>query len=303
MRRNRDALVIWVILAVIIIVAALVSEPFTNPRNFSNLAKQAAALALVSVGQTFALLIAGIDLSVGSTISLVVVVLAALMTPTPVSMLVCASLGLLIGLTVGTVNGLLITRLNLAPFMVTLATLSILQGLALQLRQQPQATLPREFGELLTGNILGVSTPLLLVLFVYISGILFLRFVPFGRYLYAVGSNESAARLSGLKTGQVKLLAYALCGFMAGAAGVFIAARSRAGDPLIGDNFAFDSITAVVLGGTSLFGGRGSLVGTLAGVIIITVLSNILNLLGVPSTYQFVLKGSLLILAVMFYRS
>jgi ribose transport system permease protein len=225
------------------------------------------------------------------------------MEPTPESMIATAIVGLLIGAAVGLANGLLITRFRLAPFMVTLATLSIVQGIALQLRQNPQATIPREFSPIFTSDIGGVvPIPFLIIIIATTLAALMLRQTSFGRRLYAVGSNENAVQLSGLSTNRIKVLAYMLTGFMAGAAGVFIAARSRAGDPLIGSDFAFDSITAVVLGGARLSGGVGSVWGTLAGVFIITILSNILNLTGVPSNYQYILKGVLLALAVMLYR-
>jgi ribose transport system permease protein len=301
--RNQNVLIIWAVLLIVILVSSQLSESFTNPRNFPNIMRQSAALVLVSIGQTFVLLIGGIDLSVGSTISLVVVSMAAIMEPTPESMIATAIVGLLIGAAVGLANGLLITRFRLAPFMVTLATLSIVQGIALQLRQNPQATIPREFSPIFTSDIGGVvPIPFLIIIIATTLAALMLRQTSFGRRLYAVGSNENAVQLSGLSTNRIKVLAYMLTGFMAGAAGVFIAARSRAGDPLIGSDFAFDSITAVVLGGARLSGGVGSVWGTLAGVFIITILSNILNLTGVPSNYQYILKGVLLALAVMLYR-
>lgn len=300
--RNQNVLIIWLVLLAIVVISALIEPTFTNPRNFPNLMRQAAALMLVSIGQTFVLIIAGIDLSVGSTISLVVVIMAGIMQPTPESMLSTVLLGLAVGIVVGVVNGWLVTRLRLAPFMVTLATLSIVQGLALQLRATPPATIPREFSPYLMGDIGAIPIPFLIIIVSTMIAWVILRHTPFGRHLYAIGSNEPATRLSGMSTDRIKLLAFAICGFMAGAAAVFVAARSRAGDPLIGGNFAFDSITAVVLGGASLMGGVGSVWGTLAGVLIITILSNVLNLLGIPSNYQYILKGGLLVLAVMLYR-
>jgi ribose transport system permease protein len=299
---HRDTFIIWAVLLVVIIVAANLSDAFTSERNFPNIMRQSAPLVLVALGQTFVLLVAGIDLSVGSVISLVVVIMAAAMQLTPESMLLTTLLGMGIGASVGLFNGLVITRLRLAPFMVTLATLSIVQGLALQFRQQPQATIPREYSPYFTGELWGIPIPLIIIVLSTVIAGIFLGATPLGRRLYAVGSNEVASGLSGLPVNRIKLLAYTLSGFMAGCAGVYLAARSRAGDPLIGENFAFDSITAAVLGGVSLFGGRGTVIGTLAGVFIITILSNVMNLTGVPANYQFVLKGGLLIFAVILYR-
>jgi len=300
--RNRNTIIIWLVLAVIVIVSALLSESFTNPRNFPNIMRQSAALMLVSIGQTVIMLSGGIDLSVGSVVSLTVVVMAALMEPTPELMIASAVVGLGVGALVGLVNGLAVTRLRLAPFMVTLATLSIVQGLALQLRSNPQATIPREFSPIFIENIGDVlPIPFLIILgSVFLTWVM-LRYTRFGRHIYAVGSNEAATRLSGLPTDRIKVMAYIFCGFMASVGGMFVAARSRAGDPLIGESFAFDSITATIIGGVSLTGGVGSVWGTLAGVWILTILSNVLNLLGVPANAQFLFKGGLLVLAVMVY--
>jgi ribose transport system permease protein len=299
--RNRNTILIWIVLLLITIAAALISESFTNPRNFPNIMRQSAALMLVGIGQTLIMLTGGIDLSVGSTVSLTVVVMAALMKPTPESMVASAAAGLGVGLAVGFLNGLIINRFRLAPFMVTLASLSVVQGLALQFRQNPQATIPREFSAPFIGEIGEIPIPFLIIIGSTFIAWLGLRYTRLGRHLYAVGSNEAATRLSGMSTDRIKLLAYMLCGLMASMAGIFVAARSRAGDPFIGESFAFDSITVTILGGTSLSGGSGSIWGTLAGVWILTILSNLLNLTAVPANWQFVLKGVLLVAAVMVY--
>jgi ribose transport system permease protein len=301
-KRNRNTVIIWVVLGVLVVVSALLAESFTNPRNFPNIMRQSAALMLVSIGQTIIMLTGGIDLSVGSVVSLTVVVMAALMEPTPESMLFSVAAGLSIGAVVGLVNGFAVNRLKLAPFMVTLATLSIVQGLALQLRSSPQATIPREFSPMFIDNIGDVlPIPFLIIIGSTFLSWIMLKYTRFGRHIYAVGSNEAATRLSGLSTDRIKLYAYILTGVMASAGGVFLAARSRAGDPFIGESFAFDSITATIIGGAALTGGVGSVWGTLAGVWILTILSNVLNLTGVPANSQFLFKGALLVIAVMVY--
>jgi ribose transport system permease protein len=301
-KRNRNTVIIWVVLGVLVVVSALLAESFTNPRNFPNIMRQSAALMLVSIGQTIIMLTGGIDLSVGSVVSLTVVVMAALMEPTPESMLFSVAAGLSIGAVVGLVNGFAVNRLKLAPFMVTLATLSIVQGLALQLRSSPQATIPREFSPMFIDNIGDVlPMPFLIIIGSTFFAWIMLKYTRFGRHIYAVGSNEAATRLSGLSTDRIKLYAYILTGVMASAGGVFLAARSRAGDPFIGESFAFDSITATIIGGAALTGGVGSVWGTLAGVWILTILSNVLNLTGVPANSQFLFKGALLVIAVMVY--
>ena len=301
-KRNRNTVIIWLVLLAMIIGSALLSELFTNPRNFPNIMRQSAALMLVSIGQTIIMLSGGIDLSVGSVVSLTVVVMAALMEPTPELMIFSVVVGLSIGAIVGFFNGFAVNRLKLAPFMVTLATLSIVQGLALQLRSNPQATIPREFSPMFIDNIGDVlPIPFLIIIGSTFLAWIMLRYTRFGRHIYAVGSNEAATRLSGLATDRIKLYAYMLAGVMASAGGVFLAARSRAGDPFIGESFAFDSITATIIGGAALTGGVGSVWGTLAGVWILTILSNVLNLTGVPANSQFLFKGALLVIAVMVY--
>lgn len=301
LQQQRNLVIIWGLLLLLLLAASLLSDRFLTPRNLNNIVLQSSALALVAIGQTFVLLIAGIDISVGSTISVVVTLMALVVSATPLGIASGVLAALAAGAGIGLVNGLLITRLHISPFMVTLAMLSIGQGLAYTLARTPPAVLPREFSPLFLGQIGPLPIPILLVLGMSALAALVLRSTRFGRHVYAVGSNEHATRLSGMATDRVKIAVYGISGLMAGLAGAFIAARSRSGDPLIGANFAFDSITAVVLGGTSLFGGRGSVWGTLAGVLIIAVLSNMLNLLGIASDYQYVLKGLLLITAVMLY--
>jgi len=302
LRQNQNVAIIWSVLLVIVIISTLLSDRFITSRNLINLTRQSAALVLAGIGQTFVLIAAGIDLSIGSTIGLIVVIMAAIMKPTPELMILGTLAGLGIGMLVGAANGLAVTRLNLSPFMVTLAMLSFIFGLALQLKQNPPGTIPAEYSQYFTGDVAGVPIPLIIIIVSTVLASLFLRYTVLGRHIFAVGSNESATRLSGMRTDRIKVLAYTAAGFMTGLAGIYWAARSRAGDPLTSENFAFDSITAVVLGGTRLSGGAGSVWGTLAGALIIGILNNIMNLRGVPSNYQYILKGLLLVIAVMLYR-
>ncbi len=185
--------------------------------------------------------------------------------------------------------------------MMTIGTMSIAQGIALQLRPQPGGLIPKEFAWLAAGEVLGIPVATFFFAIVVLIGLWVLNTTRFGRYIYAVGANEETTRLTGLPTDRIKLGAYVICSFTAALAGIFLSSRIRSGDALIGTSFGLDSITAVVLGGTSLFGGRGSLLGTVAGVFIIASLSNIMNLIGVSTYYQFILKGAILVIAVSFY--
>ncbi len=301
-KRHQNVLIIWVVLIILFIISSFLSEAFTGPRNLINLSRQSAALMLVSIAQTFLLISGGIDISVGSSVSIIVMVMAPLMTPNPLVMILVSFLGIAVGTLIGFLNGIFVTRLKLSPFMVTLAMLSIIRGLALQLRQNPPATIPKEYSRYFTDEVFGLPIPLFIIIFTTIAASIVLSRTRFGRHLYAVGSNENATRLSGMPTDRIKLFAYMTCGFVTGLAGIYWAARSRAADPLTGENFAFDSITAAVLGGTSLFGGVGSVWGTLAGVLILAIIGNIMNLTSVPSNYQYIVKGLLLIAAMMLYR-
>lgn len=299
--KQQSLVIIWTLLVVTIVLAVTFSPYFSRPYNLNNLVLQSAALIIVSVGQTFVLLTAGIDLSVGATISLVVTLLARTMVEEPWSMALGIPLGLAAGALVGLINGVTITRLRINPFMATLATLSIVQGIAYILSTRPRSILPRGFSPILLGNVGPIPGPVILLLFILSGSAIIISHTRFGRHIVAVGSNEHATRLSGMDTDRVKVLVYMVSGLLAGLAGLFVAARSRAGDPLIGTNFPFDSITAAVLGGVSLFGGEGSVFGTLGGVLIIAILGNLLNIHGVSSNYQYVLRGALLVIATMLY--
>ncbi|MBC7810636.1 MAG: ABC transporter permease [Burkholderiales bacterium] len=317
-RNQRDLVVIYGLLVVIIIVSGIVSEPFLRLFNIQRLIAQMTTLALVGIGMSFVLLTGGIDLSVGSVVSLVGTVILAVLNhlppllgvavvegenPSPIFLLIAILAGLLVGVIVGAINGFAITRFRVSPFMATLATLSIVQGLALivSVNFVGTATLPREFGEVFTENIGPIPIPLIIIVIATVIAAFILRQTPFGRHIYAVGSNEIATRLSGMATDRIKMSAYVISGLMAALAGVFTTARTLSGNPLIGESIPFEAITAVVLGGVSLFGGRGSIYGTIAGVIIISILGNMLNLLRIPSDYQYIMRGCLLVLAVTIY--
>jgi len=284
----------------LILITSIFSPSFRTVRNFSNLIEQTLPLGIAALGQTFVIMTAGIDLSAGSAISFVVAILSYVMAGT---LGVTGSIVLVffVGVAVGLINGLAVTKLRLSPLIVTLAMLSILQGLALQLRPAPGGQVPDAFMDALTGQLGPVAMPLVLWMIFATLGIYLLQFTRFGAHLYAVGGEERCAYLSGVNTHRVKIGAYVVSGISAAAAGIYLAARIGSGDPLVGQAYTLDSITAVVVGGTSLYGGRGSAVNTIVGAFIVGLLSNALNQLGVTSFYQYIFKGILLILAVFIY--
>jgi ribose transport system permease protein len=275
-------------------VFALTSDVFFTVRNFQNVGLAAAALALVSAGQCFVVLTAGIDLSVGSTAALVSVVGAIAMRDSGLAAGVAA--GLFTGLGVGIVNALVVTVLGVAPFVATLAMLSIASGLALSISGgTPITGVPGAFSDLAGQRVAGIPVLAVIAIVLFLVAWLVLRFTRFGRYVYAIGGNAEAARLSGIRVAAVTFATYAICSTFAAAGGLVLTARIASGQPTTGTSLALESIAAVVLGGVSLFGGRGSIVGVAFGVVFVTVLANGLNLLGVSSYTQLLVLGAALI--------
>jgi ribose transport system permease protein len=265
--------------------------------NFRNIGVSAAALAAVSFGQTFAILTAGLDLSVGSIVALVSIVGAIVMRDYGIWAGMIASL--VTGAGVGLVNGIVITRFKVFPFITTLAMMSIVSGLALSLSGGVAVTgVPGRFTDLAYELVWGVPIPVLIALMVLLIAFLVLQYTRLGRRIYAVGGNEEAARLSGIQIGTVKVAAYVFSGMCAAVGSIILTARVASGQPSLGTTLPLESVAAVVLGGISLFGGRGSVVGVAFGVLFVSILSNGLNLLNVPSYTQMMVIGGALILAV-----
>jgi ribose transport system permease protein len=297
LRHNaRDIGLPLAVIALVILFSAI-SPVFLTVQNFRNIGIAAAALAAVSFGQTFAILTAGLDLSVGSTVALVSVITAFGMRNQGIAVGIIE--GLIAGAAVGLVNGIVITRLKVFPFIATLAMMSILSGLALNLSSGVAVSgLPRGFGDLAYQLLAGIPVPVVIALLVLAVSHFVLRYTRLGRHIYAVGGNEAAARLSGINTDFVKVAAYVICGFCAAVGSVILTARVASGQPTLGTSLPLESVAAVVLGGVSLFGGRGSVVGVAFGVAFVSILSNGLNLLNVSSYTQLMAIGAALIVAV-----
>jgi ribose transport system permease protein len=286
-----------VIVVAMMVFFSLNSAVFLSASNFRNIGVSAAALAAVSFGQTFAILTAGLDLSVGAIVALVSIVGALVMRDHGVAAGVMAAL--LTGAAVGLVNGVVVTRLKVFPFIATLAMMSIVSGLALSLSGGVAVTgVPDDFSSMAYARVSGIPIPVLIAVAVLAICIVVLRFTKLGRRIYAVGGNEEAARLSGISIDAVKMAAYVLSGFCAAVGSLILTARVASGQPSLGVTLPLESVAAVVLGGVSLFGGRGSVVGVAFGVLFISILSNGLNLLNVPSYTQMMVIGGALILAV-----
>jgi ribose/xylose/arabinose/galactoside ABC-type transport system permease subunit len=304
---NRELVTIYGILLLFIGVGALISPDFRTPHNAFNVLRQAVALGLVSIGQTVVILAAGIDLSVGATISLVAVYVSGLMAGRPGLTVVVPIVLLMVGvsLLIGFVNALIINELKVAPFIATLGMGSVIQGLVLLYAKHPVGRISPGWDYLAEGMIGPVPFPVIfLILLVALTGLMLTR-TTLGRHITATGGDEVIARWSGIRTRRIIFFAYMFCSFAAALTGLFLTSRMAIGDPQVGglnyDRFDLDSIAAVLIGGTRLGGGKGSAVGTLGGVLILSVLNNIFNLVGVSSFYQWGIKGFIILGAVTIY--
>lgn len=296
-------------LALMVIALSLLSDRFLTPDNTWNILRQISVNLCLSIGMTLVILSGGIDLSVGAILGLAGAVAAGLLKnglglpggdlrlEFTVSGAILA--GIAVGGAAGWVNGFAITRFSLPPFVATLAMLSIARGLTmLWTGGFPVTGLGAGFGHLGTGTFLGMPLPVWIMLALTAVFIVVTQRTRFGRHLYAVGGNERAARLTGLAVNRIKLAVYTLAGALAGVAGLIVTARLDSAQPNAGLGYELDSIAAVVIGGTSLSGGRGSVAGTVLGCLIIGVLNNGLFLLNVSPFWQQVIKGAVILLAV-----
>jgi len=280
-------------------VLSVLTPHFLTVSNLLNVAQQTAINAVIAVGLTYVIISAGIDLSVGSIVAYSGVVMAgALQAGWPVPAAILAGLG--VGGACGAVNGLLIAFGRLPPFIATLGMMSVARGLALlHTDGRPVSGFAESFRWLATGELAGIPVPVLIMLAVYAVAHFMLRRTKFGRYVFAIGGNEEASLLSGVPVAAYKVAVYAFCGLLAALGAVLLTARLNSAQPIAGINYELDAIAATVIGGTSLMGGQGSVVGTLIGALIMGVLRNGLNLLGVSSFFQQVVIGSVIIAAVL----
>lgn len=294
-----------VLLIGVLVVTWFLSPHFFQVQNIINVARQASIVGVVAVGMTYVILAAGIDLSVGSTLALSAITSAMLLSA-GVPPLAVIGIQLLVGSVVGLANGLGIAMSGVQPFIMTLATMAIVRGLALRITEgYPQyfdtdSPIIDFFGG---GGIGPIPGQLIIFLAIALIGWLVLRYVPFGRFVYAVGGSIEAARLSGVRTSRTLVLTYVISGACAAVAGVMTAARLGVGAPIAGNLVELDAIAAVVIGGTTLMGGSGGMVGTVLGALLLAVLSNILNLLGVSPFDQQMAKGALILVAVVLATS
>ena len=302
LRRNGPVFAVFVFIIVLFIIGTTQSERFFSERNLTNVARQSAFLGIVALGQMLVILTAGIDLSVGSLVKVSILVSAIVMNGenSNVFIAIAATLGL--GVLVGLIHGFLINELRIAPFIVTLASLVILRGIGLSISYSPVGKASREFLMFYVQKIGPVPIIALMFVVLLVLTALLLRYTVFGKYLYAIGGNVEVAHLSGVPVKLVRYGVYVICSVTASITGLLWLSRMGIGDPAIGDGLELQAITAVIIGGTSLFGGRASVAGTLGGVLLLGLTANLLVMLGVNQFIQGLVQGIIIVAAVAIYK-
>ncbi|WP_337181828.1 ABC transporter permease [Shinella sp.] len=304
LRRNRlmmSYLIVGGLILLILVAGGVLSDRFLTWRNVTNVLQQLIVLGLVSLGQTFVVLMGGIDLAIGSLVSAVTVFLANFLDWRPDLVWLAVPLALATAAAVGAVNGVLTVVLRVHPLIVTLGMSSVIFGGTLMYRKEPGGSIPRALEDIAYRNVGGLPVSAIVLVVVFAAAGLWLQRTRAGRNIYFVGGDAEAARLNGLAVGRITVMAYALSGLCAGIAGLFLTARTGVGDPRIGAALTLQSITPVVVGGTILAGGRGGVFGTFLGVLLVTMLNSLLNFVGVSSYYQWIIQGVIIIVAVGFH--
>lgn len=287
-------------LAALIAIVSLFSESFFTASNMWNILRQISTNALLAFGMTFVILIGGIDLSAGPLLAFSGVFAAYVMGNLDWPIWAAIAGSIILCSMVGMLNGVIVTKTGIAPFVVTLSVQQIFRGFAMLLANgAPIRIRDQGFINIGTTYIGPVAFPVIYTIIIMALCYVVLNKTQFGRHIYALGGNKTAARFAGIRTQRIEVMVYALSGFLAGIAGIVLAARMTAGVPATGDGYECDAIAAVVLGGASFTGGIGTIGGTLIGAIIIGVLNNGLNMLNVASFWQYVAKGVVILLAVM----
>ena len=292
---NQSSLVVFVLM---LIVSLTLTDHFLTVDNITNILRQSVPLGVVSLGLLFVILTGGIDLSVGSLMALVSVCVALVVPEHGIILGVLA--GIVAGTLCGAFSGTLVAVFRIAPFIATLATMTVARGVALiASRGQPIFIDDTAFNDFGIANWFGIPTTFYLLVACFLITLFLYRKTVFGRLTISIGSNETATRFAGIRVAYYKFGVYALCGLGCGIAGVVASTRTGVGSPILAIGFELDAIAAVVVGGASLAGGRGTVLNTLIGVMILSIISNVMNLMNIPGYHQQVVKGAIIIVAVM----
>lgn len=293
------------LIALIILIAGVstLNENFFTLHNIFNILQQTSVNAIIAVGMTLVILTSGIDLSVGAVFALTGAVAASIVGH-DINPFVAILAGLCLGSILGMTSGLIVAKGKLQAFIATLVMMLILRGVTLVYTQGSPINLGMsDYAEMFEwigfGRILGIPVPIIIMIMIFLIAGYILKFTRLGRHIYAVGGNESATRLSGINVDRVKIIVYMISGLLCAVAATIEVARLSSAQPTAGTGYEMDAIAAVVLGGTSMAGGRGKIIGTLIGALILGFLNNGLNLLGVDAYYQMIVKGSVILLAVL----
>lgn len=302
MRRHAaQGLPIYVLLLALMALTGVLSADFRDPANLQNLADRMAPLAVLSLAQTIVILVGGIDLSVGAMVSVATVILSFTGRDATIGILPGVVVVLALGAAVGAINGLGVVALRLDPLIMTLASSAVLQGLALFLRQSPGGLIDPGFAQALGQRPIGVPAGFILSVLLFALVWVLLSYTRVGRAMYAVGGNLEYARETGIGVDRTRLLAYVVAGLLAAVAGILLAARIYAGDPVVGNSMTLDSVAAAIVGGTPFPGGSGGPVGTFGGAALLAIIGNVLNMLNVSAYYQYIIKGLILASALVFF--
>lgn len=282
------------------IILSFISSNFLTVTNLLNVVRQIAVNGILAIGMTIVCLTGGIDLSVGSIVAFSGIIAAGLLRDTSYPIIVIVLAAVAVGAVCGLYNGYFVAYWNAAPFVVTLSMMTIARGLTYVYSDgRPISNLRTEFLTIGKGSIAGIPIPTLILAAVFILGSIMLSKLKFGRYVYAVGGNENAAMVSGINVKRIKMMVYVLSGIACGIAAIILTARVSAGLPQAGESYELDAIAATVIGGTSLSGGRGRLWGTIVGAVLLGIVNNGLDLLNVSSFYQQIVKGLIILGAIL----
>lgn len=298
LKKTLRQFMLFFIVIFIVVLMSFLSPVFLTSANITNILRQISLNGILAVGMTFVILTGGIDLSVGSVVAITGVIAGSIMKAEGNWMVACiAALGA--SLVVGAINGWLVAYVGFQPFIATLATMTIGRGFALAYSNgKPYTISDPSFKAIGQGYFLGIPIPIILLVIFCVIGIIMLNMTTFGRYVFAIGGNKSAAKLSGVRTKRVEAMVFVWSSICSWMVGLILAARISSGQPTAGESYEMDAIAATAIGGTSMSGGIGGLTGTILGFVIIGLLSNSMNLLNINSFYQQMVKGALIIISV-----
>ncbi len=286
-------------LLLLVIVLSFSTDTFLTMSNISNVIRQISINAIIAFGMTFVIMVGGIDLSVGS-IAAVAGLLAVYAVNQGVNLALVVLISILSGVVLGGINGLIVTKGRIAPIVVTLATMTIFRGFCYVLTNgRPIRLENTDYGQIGNGHLFGVPVPVIILVVIFIFAAVLLGSTRFGRHVYILGGNRETARLSGINVTLVTLMIFVISGAFSALSGLIVSARLYSAQPTTGEDYAMDAVAATILGGTSIAGGVGTIAGTLVGALIIGILNNGMNLLGISSYYQMIVKGGVILLAIL----